>query len=629
MSPPFDPVKLAAEVQFLTDYPHFDQRPASIEEFLGDGYLEIDSLVRPGIKQALIDIFGDEPNPARIAHVERAMVTGAIGIGKTTFASIALPYMAHYVLCLKDPQAYYKLLPGSRIAFMQMSTSEDQAKEVVFGDIFARIKHSPWFVNNFPHDPTFKNQIRFPKDIWILPGDSAETTFEGYNILGGILDEMDSHKITPKKDYAEEGYNTIESRIASRFEDPVAGGHKGLLICIGQMKSGQGFANRKYKQMLHDPKAHVVRMTIWESLGWSRYLDDQGERKSFFYDAKRKKIIPKALINYVDNPDVIEIPLVYLNQFENGPEKALRDLAGIPPEAEDVFISLVDRIEDARDAYIQRHGKESPVDTSPTNPQFEPWFVGSNDPRKRVLHVDLAVSANGDAVGISMGHIIDLVESEGDYKPRIGIDFMLRMKAAPGTEIILGDIRQLIYHIRDDLHFNLKHITLDGFQSTDTMQQLRKRRFWVDYLSVDKSTLPYEDLREAIYERRFEMPKYMTFINRGDVEVVEIAMQELMRLQYNGKKVDHPTNGSKDVADSLAGVTYTLMGDRSFRRGVQKSGSVKPPTPGDDWVSKVSLPPDEIGFDGSRPGMPSSDLLAGLTVAMPKRLQSGNGSPYG
>jgi hypothetical protein len=248
-----DLATLTREVKWLAKNPAFERRPATIEEFLRAPYLDIYDRVRPGLREAFIDIFGTVVRTERIADVERAMFTGGIGIGKTTFASIALPYMAHWVLCLRDPQEFYNLIPGSRIAFMQMSTSGKQAREVIFGDIKARIKHSRWFVENFPYDDNFTNQIRFPKDIWIIPGDSGETTFEGYNILGGVLDEMDSHKQTEEKDYADVGYNTIESRIASRFvdnTDPEREGHRGLILCIGQMKKAHGFAARKYKEFL-------------------------------------------------------------------------------------------------------------------------------------------------------------------------------------------------------------------------------------------------------------------------------------------------------------------------------------------------------------------------------------------
>src|SRR5437868_4404897 len=98
----WDPKKVALEAAFLIKYPWFEEKPASIAEFLGDGYLEIEKNVRPGLRKALIDIFGDEVNPYRISQFQDAMFTGAIGIGKTTFASIALPYMVHWVLCLKS-----------------------------------------------------------------------------------------------------------------------------------------------------------------------------------------------------------------------------------------------------------------------------------------------------------------------------------------------------------------------------------------------------------------------------------------------------------------------------------------------------------------------------------------------
>lgn len=568
----FDQKSIERETQWLIDNPAFDRRPATIREFLDEPYLGIRSKVRPGLVDALEDIFGDQVSSERISQYEAAMFTGAIGIGKTTFASIALPYMAHWVLCLNDPQDFYDLLPGSRIAFMQMSTSGTHAKQVIFGDIKARINNSKWFAENFPYDDKYTNIIKFPKDIVILPGDSGETTFEGYNILAGILDEMDSHKKTLEKDYAEQGYNTIQSRIASRYvdnSDPDREGHKGLLICIGQMKSASGFANKKYKELVKDQKAKVVRMAIWESFGWDKYTRADGTRNSFWYDIKRKKMLPGSVAALVEKKDhLIEVPNAFRSQFENNPERALRDLAGIPPESEDSFISLVDRIEECRDRWIERHGDESPVDDNPSQPQFAKWFRCNSDPRRRAIHVDLAVSANGDALGMAMGHIEEIVEVEGEKKPYIVFDMLLRIKAMPGTEIMLQDVRRIIYYLRDELRFRVTGVSYDGFQSTESLQQLRKKRIAADNISVDKSTLPYEDLREAIYERRLEFPPYLTYLNKGADERVEIAVQELMRLQFDGKKVDHPVDGSKDVADAMAGVCYALMGDRNYRKGV-------------------------------------------------------------
>lgn len=624
----FDPVKVAEEAKWLLAHPDFEQKPASITEFLGTGYLDIEEMVRPGLRDALVGIFGEEVNGNRIAHFERAMFTGGIGIGKTTFASIALPYMAHWILCLRDPQKFFRLLPGSRIALMQMSTSAKQALNVIFGDIFARIKHAQWFVDNYPHDPKYTKMIKFPKDIWILPGDSAETTFEGYNILAGILDEMDSHKITQDTDYAEQGYNTIHSRIASRFieygEDGEDAGHRGLLICIGQMKKAVGFAATKYEEFQKDEKAYVVRQSIWESLGWDKFTRKDGTRNSFWYDTKRKQIIPTLAAGLVKNDNMIEVPNAYRRDFENNPEKALKDLAGIPPATNDPFISLVDRIEECRERWIERYGEESPVKDTVTRIEFQPWFRVENDPRKRHVHVDIAYSAEGDALGMAMGYVDHIVEDDGEKKPYIVLDALMRVRAAPGTEIMLSDVRRAIYDLKEDRGFRIYSVTYDGFESTDSIQQLRKKKYRTDKLSMDKSTLPYEDLREAIYDRRLEFPPYVTYLKKGDGKPVEVAIKELMELQDTGKKIDHPPTGSKDVADAMAGVVNVLMGDRTYRKGLAStlpSSTEELAATGTTGMGSV-IPMPGRGTGLQAPVPPSVGGAFGLSI--PTRLQPGS-----
>lgn len=560
----FDPDKIRKNLEFLQRHPEFEQRPASILEFLGPGYLNIYDRIRPGIRQSLVDIFGEESNGERIALFRWGMYTGGIGIGKTTVGSIILPYMVHWTLCLKDPQGYFNLLPGSRIAFMQMSTSAKQVIDVAFGDIFARIKHADWFVENYPYDPKYSKVIKFAKDIWIIPGDSTETSFEGYNILGGILDEADSHKQTDEKDYADVGFDTINARIDSRYGD------RGFLLVIGQMKKGEGFAARKFEEFQAEPNAYTKRMSIWESLGWEKFLRPDGERDSFWYDSRRKVIVPEGVVGLVkDNQNLIEIPNVYRKGFETNPEKSLRDLAGIPPATEDPFISLVDRIYACVEKWEERYRAiGSPVSESPTRPKVADWFK-CPDSLKRAIHIDLAVSGDGDALGLAMGHVQAVKDIDGELKPYIVFDMLYRVKAAPGTEILLQDIRHLLYFLKDERKFKIKSVTMDGFQSTDTMQQLRRRRFHVDYLSVDRNKNPYEDLREAIYEGRVEFPPYYTFLQAGADRKVQIAIRELEQLSDNGKKIDHPPSGSKDVADAMAGVVYTLMGDRTYSRSAR------------------------------------------------------------
>lgn len=617
----------ARQLDWLKNNPDFEERPASISEFLGAKYLNIDAGIRPGVRKLLVDIFGEDVNPNRLACVAEAMMTGAIGIGKTTFASIVLPYMAHWALCLINPQKFFNLLPGSRIAFMMMSTSEDQAREVIFADVFARINHSVWF-KKYPYDDKFKNQIRFTqKDIWIIPGDSAETTFEGYNILGGILDEMDSHRVTVKKDYALEGYNTISNRITSRFGD------RGLLVLIGQMKKSEGFAATKKAKLLADSNALVCTMTIWESFGWDKYLKPDGTRDSFWFDKRRKVEIPALVAELLVSDDFIEIPQAYKKRFLDDPDKALKDLAGIPPAVGNPFIGTVHKIDLARTKWHSRFGIEKdclPVESNLARPVFAEWFK-AKDKLRRVIHIDIAYSDTGDALGMAMGHIRELKEVEDELRPVIVFDFILRMRPTPGTEIILGDVRKIVYHLRDDLGFKIKKVTLDGFQSTDTIQQLNKRRFDADYLSVDRNLLPYQDLRDSVYEERVEFPNYLTYMKHGDVTLVDIAFKELTQLIDNGKKVDHPIGGSKDIADAMAGVIHTLAGDRSYQRGV---GSPTRPnrdaTPSDDYDPTAIIQNREFAQSSTIPSvqygmpqvpahlLPQGDIYDGTGIGRPR-----------
>jgi hypothetical protein len=602
------------EMDWLKNNPEFAERPASIAEFLGPSYLNIDKNVRPGLRQVLLDIFGEKSQPKSLAKYAEAMMTGAIGIGKTTFASIVLPYMVHWVLCIKDPQAFFNLMPGSRIAFMMMSTSEDQAREVIFADVVARIKHSPWF-KKWPQDPAFKNQMRWPeKDIWIVPGDSSETTFEGYNILGGVLDEMDSHRVTPKADYAQNGYNTISNRITSRFGD------RGLLILIGQMKKASGFAAKMFNEFNENENAYTSRMTIWESFGWDKYLNKEGKRDSFFFDARRKIEVSALMVGLVDNPDIMEIPNLYKKQFMNDPDKALKDLAGIPPMVGNPFIGMTYKIDTARDAWHNRFGvPDSPVLSDLSVLNFAPWFR-ARDRLRRALHVDIAYAEGGDALGIAMGHIRELKDVDDELQPVIVFDFVARMKPLPGQEIIIGDVRKIIYELRDQLGFRIETVTLDGFQSQDTIQQLRKRRFKAEYLSVDRNLLPYQDLRDALYEERLEFPKYMAPLKHGDTRLVEVTVQELMQLVDTGKKVDHPPGGSKDVADAMAGVCSTLMGDRQYRKGM--SSSTQPRNSADQSDAYDPTVAQKRRNDGM-PAMPSLPSLAPVNISAPQRLQQG------
>ena len=68
--------------------------------------------------------------------------------------------------------------------------------------------------------------------------------------------------------------------------------------------------------------------------------------------------------------------------------------------------------------------------------------------------------------------------------------------------------------------------------------------------SVDRTSVPYKNLRDAIYDGRLR------------IYYQDILVDELISLEYDEKrdKVEHPPKGSKDVADALCGAYWLLLG---------------------------------------------------------------------
>jgi hypothetical protein len=374
-------------------------------------------------------------------------------------------------------------------------------------------------------------------------------------------------------------------------------------MVIGQMKSATGFAAKKFKELQRNPKAHVTRMAIWESFGWAKFTRPDGTRDSFWYDTERHEITPPGVVTLVDNKNLIEVPNMYLPDFENNPEKALRDLAGMPPASDSPFISLTYKITECRERWkTMNPGIACPVDSrrNSLHPIIDPMFHAPNS-LKRVIHIDMAYGGDGDALGFAMGHVNEMVIIDGERKPFITFDLLMRVHAPAGKEIFIGDIRRIIYLLREERKFKIYKVTMDGFQSTDTRQQLERKRIFTEIVSVDKTLLPYHDLREAIYENRVAFPEYLVRLRENDTELTEIAIKELMELSDDGKKVDHPEGGSKDVADAMAGVVYTLMGDRTYHKS--STGS---------WASQTQqqgVEPTATGIRITHPALQDPEML--------------------
>jgi hypothetical protein len=326
----------------------------------------------------------------------------------------------------------------------------------------------------------------------------------------------------------------------------------------------------------------IRNYAVWDTKPEGTYSNE----KFFIFFNKESGLgrIPKDDETLGEEEENIEIPIEFKHDFEVDMEGSLRDLAGKSTVAIEPFITKREMIskmyEDNRrhpfsayettlrdGAYVLRDVlcewvKE--VDEL-GHVMFEGLRPKVNPKVRRYVHLDPSIS--GDAAGFCMGHVshyedrtrwrtIQVIEP-GTLEPKtrrepfiellpiIYIDLWLRIVPPPGGEIILGDIRQLIAELKD-MGFRFALITMDSFQSKDTQQQLKEKGFNAEELSVDVNPDPYNRLKMALYEIRL----------KGYFHPVGVS--ELRWLEKNKRKgkVDHRPSGSKDLADSLAGVVY-------------------------------------------------------------------------
>ena len=274
----------------------------------------------------------------------------------------------------------------------------------------------------------------------------------------------------------------------------------------------------------------------------------------------------------------IKVPMELKANYLRDPENFLRDIACIPTESTRPFIKDRSKIE-----MVDRASHENPFleDKRTFKPGYGPG-PGTGQ-YTRYMHIDLGLRK--DAVGISMCHASHFVERQqveieafGNKMtnvrlPHINFDFLGRVSAAKGEEILLSDIREIVYQIQR-MGFYLGLITFDGFQSVDSIQILRNQGFKVGRLSIDRTATKLildkrsttgdglsrkstegqtmaamQALKDALYDGRLSIPAH------------EYWKREAIgaEIDYKKNKVDHKPRGTIDLLQSMAGSIYNLV----------------------------------------------------------------------
>lgn len=572
----------------------YEQPPAPPAEFVTSPlYLGLGPRVYPAVLDTLEEIFTGGYNEAALCW--------GIGAGKSFFSSLAISYLVHRTLCLRDPQGYYGLAPGSTIAFLNMSASAGQAQRVVFNEIKQRLTASPWFRRfcaRYGKDglQVLSGEIRLPKQLVVVTGNSAETCPLGYNLLGAVLDEAAFLLSTGdgRHDAAEEIYHALRQRITSRFFG------RGLLVLISSPRHVGDFIERK----LAEGNAEPAEGSAAARAGWgpSRAVRREPPMRPFqggdgrpsgggtrLYTSRRaiwEVKPPELYCGRVFEYQGLQIPVEYQDDFRRNPQRALRDLAARPTQAYCAWFTdeaaleacCCDRVAQASQPASGDSGQAGQPTLPPEDHPLDTagrWRPDLRAPDRlpRYVHVDLGLRRDG--CGIAMVHCRPCPDRPEE--PEVWADLVVRITASPSparerglggeaslpppapgggqggglslatrdsrlatSEVDFARVRELLTDLRRR-GYNLAQVSFDGWQSVDSRQILRRQGLRTALVSVDRDLAAYETLKELVNTGRLHFPRY------------EPLLRELKRLELvDGRKVDHPRGGSKDVADALA-----------------------------------------------------------------------------
>ena len=419
------------------------------------------------------------------------------GSGKDHCARISIAYTAYLMHCLRDPLNYYGKATGVYIDLLNLAVNAQQAQRVFFEPLKNLLLSSPFF-NEVGFEPRVSEIFFFSRPVRCFSGHSESEGWEGYEVMTVILDEIAAFKTdaelkgeTRSKGSASAIYNMSKLSVMSRF--PEVG--KVILLSFPRYKGDfieSRFTDANEK---NEPKTWTIKAATWEV-----------------------------------NPTIERHQLE--SEYVRNPIEARMRFECEPPNMIDAYFRDPDLV---RKAF---HYADDPVNEE--DGTFKPWF-NNKDGKTRFIHVDLALKRDRAALCmVSSGGFKEVQTSMGvENLPVVNMDLVYSWEATVGNEINFAAVRQMIVDLCRKFQVGL--VTFDRWQSVEMIQSLRAQGVNADFHSVKKSD--YDTLLTAIYDTRIR-----GYWNELLVE------EELLKLKlFGNNKIDHPSTGSKDLADALAG----------------------------------------------------------------------------
>lgn len=566
-------VDMLAKIAFDAGYASI---PPTIDEFLNDKYYAGSFLggnkLFPTWREQLRDIY---PTPFTSPFLQIA-VTGAIGLGKSTFCMAGVLYDLCRLLHLKNPHKTYHLIESDRIVIAFMNTTMRLADSVLYRQFKDWLHLSPYFREQLKKVPQRDDgPPKLPHNIVILSG-SRETHVLGQAIVAGILSEL-NYQGEHQKEQAFKQYQSVLSRMESRFMRGEGLITPGRLWLDSSKSDEMGFLERHLKKAKEDPLSLVVEKAHWEIMVPAGKLQVSGKKFQVFIGDQNRDpfILEETADKYNIEPNlIIDIPIEYKDAFVRDIYTALRDKAGVSTWSSHKFLpqaSIINRalaldnpcykVEVEVDFDDKSDDLINYIDLNKLERNF-PYFV----------HLDLGIRVDRTGIAFTRGegevavnrtdsqNLTDVLTSDLSFVT----DLVMAVIPKPGKEVPLSRLKKFMVDL-SHAGIEIAAISMDGYQSKNLIQD------WVDLgydaalLSVDINRDAYDHLKNCMNEERWRGPDH------------PILRKEFINLIDVGKKIDHPPiegqidkaeRPSKDMTDAVAGSVWNCFLKSARGKGI-------------------------------------------------------------
>mgnify|MGYP006078175899 CR=1 FL=1 len=458
----------------------FEEKPVALEEFVvSEQYLGLPPLSQYQYQairamsqiykeQTLLNLYGKEDGLKRWRQTcNEVILQLGKGSGKDYMSTIAVAYIVYLLLCLKDPQRYYGKPPGDAIDILNIAINAEQAKNVFFKGFKMRLDRCPWFQGRYT---TTAQSVSFDKGITCHSGHSERESWEGYNVLMVILDEISGFatESTSGHDQAKTGsaiYDMYRASVDSRFPD------FGKVILLSFPRYKNDYIQTRYNAVVVDKVVHQRNYTFKIDETIENYNNENEKyNNEFTVDWEEDEIVaykyPRVFAlrrpTWEINPTrkITDFKI----QFLTNPIDALSRFACMPPEAVDAFFRSREKIETC---FSGPNGVES-------SGRFADWFVPKEE-TEYFIHVDLA--QKHDHCAVSMAHVDKWVKIDtfNDYdviNPFVIVDAIRWWTPTADKTVDFKDVKNYILELRSR-GFRIKLVTFDRWNSFDIMNELK------------------------------------------------------------------------------------------------------------------------------------------------------------